>query len=580
MNDLIRTNPAPDLKVPRNKKAKTDSQRRASGGQASTSIKRPIFLALQGGGARGIIHIGALTAVNELNLEIKGVAGTSAGSIVAALIAAGYSGSDLFDLDIETKKNLFSSLPAEVGASKPSDLFSKSGWRWVKAIQIATRLKLPVPIWVFGALSIGVYGYLSYLVSALNVWVGLALNLAAAGVVGFGIMRIVNGLTTLDRVRKVIDFAVKRKRGIQTKLDAHGNPEMVSFQDLEDAGGIPLKIVATNTRHECVEVFSKDTTPTVAIADAVAASVCLPFIFKPWEFKFLRSGSAEPIKGQFLDGGFVSNLPAWPFDEERSLEPGVPTVALSIVSASAESKHWASSIINTIVNGTAEIDTRAVGRLAKIPLKTELGMLDFDAAYNDLYVNVAYARQTTMRHLSTELIDTPTALRSTVSAIQADVLELIEYFRVPLHQESDVNSKIRVAIATVRDGRSKSMAMVYTAGHGYRHLSDVALPLTHPAGKTWALGKLKVFQRGRYELAPHLPNPEWMFCVPLFSASQLSSAIKPCVIVIELDIAFANHSEDGRQHFKDLVACVGSIVSRYNRKNGLAEYVQGTNVCL
>jgi predicted acylesterase/phospholipase RssA len=48
------------------------------------------YLVFQGGGAKGISHVGGLAAVNELKLTIGGVAGTSAGAIVAALVAGGY----------------------------------------------------------------------------------------------------------------------------------------------------------------------------------------------------------------------------------------------------------------------------------------------------------------------------------------------------------------------------------------------------------------------------------------------------------------------------------------------------------
>lgn len=46
-------------------------------------------LALSGGGARGIAHIGAIRALEEHDITITHVAGTSAGSIVGALYASG-----------------------------------------------------------------------------------------------------------------------------------------------------------------------------------------------------------------------------------------------------------------------------------------------------------------------------------------------------------------------------------------------------------------------------------------------------------------------------------------------------------
>ena len=58
--------------------------------------RRPrIGLALGGGAARGFAHIGVIQALEESGLAPDLVAGTSAGSLVAALYASGRSGADL-----------------------------------------------------------------------------------------------------------------------------------------------------------------------------------------------------------------------------------------------------------------------------------------------------------------------------------------------------------------------------------------------------------------------------------------------------------------------------------------------------
>lgn len=49
-----------------------------------------IGLALSGGGARGVAHIGVIKALEETGLKFSCVSGTSAGSIVGALYAYGY----------------------------------------------------------------------------------------------------------------------------------------------------------------------------------------------------------------------------------------------------------------------------------------------------------------------------------------------------------------------------------------------------------------------------------------------------------------------------------------------------------
>ncbi len=58
--------------------------------------KRPtIGLALSGGGAKGIAHVGTLQMIDSLEIPIDYIVGTSMGGIVGALYSIGYSGDDL-----------------------------------------------------------------------------------------------------------------------------------------------------------------------------------------------------------------------------------------------------------------------------------------------------------------------------------------------------------------------------------------------------------------------------------------------------------------------------------------------------
>jgi NTE family protein len=50
-----------------------------------------VGLVLSGGGAKGVVHIGALRALEENNIPIDYIAGTSMGAIVGAMYASGYS---------------------------------------------------------------------------------------------------------------------------------------------------------------------------------------------------------------------------------------------------------------------------------------------------------------------------------------------------------------------------------------------------------------------------------------------------------------------------------------------------------
>lgn len=49
----------------------------------------------EGGGVKGIAFVGAIAATEDAGYEFENVAGTSAGSIVASVIAAGYSAAEI-----------------------------------------------------------------------------------------------------------------------------------------------------------------------------------------------------------------------------------------------------------------------------------------------------------------------------------------------------------------------------------------------------------------------------------------------------------------------------------------------------
>ena len=57
-----------------------------------------IGLALSGGGVRGAAHVGAIKALEENGIKIDAVGGTSAGSIVGALYAMGYTTDEMYKL--------------------------------------------------------------------------------------------------------------------------------------------------------------------------------------------------------------------------------------------------------------------------------------------------------------------------------------------------------------------------------------------------------------------------------------------------------------------------------------------------
>ncbi len=108
------------------------------GGFVPLSPRPTLGLALSGGGARGLAHIGVLKALEEAKIPIDYIAGTSMGAVVGGLYAAGYSPEKLEEIakkvdwrdifrDRPSRSQLF---PTQKESSPPPLLqVSFSGWR-------------------------------------------------------------------------------------------------------------------------------------------------------------------------------------------------------------------------------------------------------------------------------------------------------------------------------------------------------------------------------------------------------------------------------------------------------------------
>lgn len=69
-------------------------------------MKHKTGLVLSGGGARGIVHLGIIKALEEFGIKPDIISGTSAGAIAGAFLAAGYTVNEI--LDIVKKGHFFS----------------------------------------------------------------------------------------------------------------------------------------------------------------------------------------------------------------------------------------------------------------------------------------------------------------------------------------------------------------------------------------------------------------------------------------------------------------------------------------
>ena len=126
----------------------------------------------------------------------------------------------------------------------------------------------------------------------------------------------------------------------------------------------------------------------MAVVDAVAASISLPFVFQPKVLSY-PGPNGKPLQIRAIDGGLLSNFPAWLFDAERAkCGPHVPTLGFRLVERPRNGANdlskvaaYIGSVAGVIINGDPLLETREIENLHEIPLHVSVRTLDFDLNY-------------------------------------------------------------------------------------------------------------------------------------------------------------------------------------------------------
>lgn len=114
-----------------------------------------------------------------------------------------------------------------------------------------------------------------------------------------------------DWLNEILKEQVKAKTGAEPKSP-------VTFQQLFDATGVELNIVAADLSLKTQMVFSYNETPECEVADAVVASSSIPFAF-PSRILQVRedNDTAKPLYHHtIVDGGVWSNFPMYIFEDD------------------------------------------------------------------------------------------------------------------------------------------------------------------------------------------------------------------------------------------------------------------------
>jgi NTE family protein len=472
------------------------------------------FVAFAGGGAKGIIHVGALRALEEREVRFIGVAGTSAGAIIATLVAAGFRSKEL--VDTESGATVMDALrEIDPKLRRATDLFGRLGWWRIAAFRLLSRQPLSVPLLLLLVWALPLAAILGIITLPLAgaAWLWIAVGWAATGIALWVFARsLIGGLADISRFRNALAILLQRR------LFPNEPARVVKMSDFGTAARPPLKIVSANLTRRTLQLFSAERTPETAVADAVAASICLPVIFRPWTI-------GEDL---YVDGAIVSNLPAWPFDEERELDPEALTIAVEIESRPDQRKlgrfNWVPALLPTAMFGSGELNIRVAGPAEQLALPTTFELLDFDKGVRAAVEEVGEVALAAGVRLDKRLFRLPEIYRNACQVAQALALDGLGL--PPAGQGSD--PRVRVAVGRLERGYVHSLRLTHSVGFDSDTDEALLVPLDGSvAGVAWRAGE-SVFEpyplpydrdlpgdANRLRRKARWPLVKWVMCIPI-----------------------------------------------------------------
>jgi NTE family protein len=318
------------------------------------------YAIFEGGGAKGYAHVGALKAAEERGIAFRKVAGTSAGAIVAALVAAGYTADELLDPNRTQGGRGVLDLD-------PLDILDRSDYGRIRRLMAAARrMRMPAD----KTYKCGLRGYLrrcwnAFARSPYGLLFGQTLLLGCHGRELRAAFRNF-GMTGSEPLIAWLD------RQLRNKLPTVSG--QVTFGDLN----MRLRVVAANLATGIVKEFGGPDDRDLPVAPAVVASACFPLFFRP-----LCLGDHMHV-----DGGLASNLPAWIFDDEREDDPTfIPTFGFRLVSdplvvtasvAPASMVEFVQRVVQTTLSSTRRLEERRIDDYYAIDLTAQVPTLSFD----------------------------------------------------------------------------------------------------------------------------------------------------------------------------------------------------------
>lgn len=427
----------------------------------------------QGGGAKAISYVGAYEEAVKRGVGFSEFAGTSAGSMIAALLAAGATAKQLREMIADT----------DFSVLMPNKDFSKGPKQKVVSFLA------------------GMFGHVDkdYLSKGLHIVSHM-------------------GLYDSSPIIGIMERHLQTLTGLERK---------VLFEDLK----YPLTIVAVDTKQHVKQVWSREKTPKADVARAVRCSCNIPILFTPVEGTFVDGGMLcnLPIT-EFADSTYdFDRLLAFSFEyknpnlRNNKIKTYLSNLVGSIVHGSSEIQKALIGDVSTVyINTNVEMldfnklkgngETKFIKNAYKEGAQAMSRFLDNEATMNfgslNRIVTLHNKEQIRSQVSYYSLTESDVAIISlpTLDWVQDELLTLIKW----------VNEECEVMVFTERYSDKKSSALVRL----FLHLGinvNIAVGTLHSYGyffkkrSIWS-GVVVKYDNGNLKLAKNL-NSEMDSCI-------------------------------------------------------------------
>lgn len=316
----------------------------------------------EGGGARGLAHVGALRACEERKVRFAGVAGTSAGSIIAGLIAVGYRADELFRLDGQDSQS------GELDRNYITLLGQQEWYRAINSIAGIERAAKKLN----ASPSRGRLQRLPALGSVYRLArkIRSAYHWGKLGLAAVPLRRLSNdlGYFSTTAFEDWYNTLLARKLG---KPDNY----RVTFSDID----FDLQIISADLNNSALVVHSKEKFSNRSVAEAVVASISIPIVFRP---KAVDSSGGSELH---VDGGMLSNFPAWVFSGSHDW----PVLGFELVNRhemmprKPDLFEFLRALLATAISGKRRLEVRGIQNMHVVTIPVSIGAFQFEPSPSD-----------------------------------------------------------------------------------------------------------------------------------------------------------------------------------------------------